>query len=97
MLKGLEFDAAEVSLSSFVMAKARGLQVSGIPVFPRRLFNQTQIYVHEKTGLRDPSQPSGKRVGLQSFQTTLAVLAKGDAANEYGVDLQSINWVVRSG
>ena len=97
MLKELEFDAAEVSLSSFVMAKARGLQFSGIPVFPRRLFSQTQIYVHDKTGLRDPSQLSGKRVGLQSFQTTLAVLAKGDTANEYGVDLQSINWVVRSG
>jgi len=97
MLREMEFDAAEVSLSSFVMAKARGLSFSGIPVFPRRLFSQTQIYVHDKTGLHDPSQLSGKRVGLQSFQTTLAVLAKGDTANEYGVDLESINWVVRSG
>ena len=97
MLKELEFNAAEVSLSSFVMAKARGLEFSGIPVFPRRLFSQTQIFVHDKTGLHDPSQLSGKRVGIQSFQTTLAVLAKGDTANEYGVDLQSITWVVRSG
>jgi len=97
MLQEGEFDIAEVSLSSFVMAKARGLPFSGIPAFPRRLFSQTQIYTNDATGLTDPAQLSGKRIGLQSFQTTLAVLAKGDVADEYGVDLKSVHWVVRAG
>ncbi len=97
MLQDNEFDIAEVSLSSFIMAKARRLPFVGIPVFPRRLFSQTQMYTHSDTGLSHPSELSGRKVGLQSFQTTLAVLAKGDVGSEYNVDLRSIDWVVRSG
>ncbi|MDC0033623.1 4,5-dihydroxyphthalate decarboxylase [Alphaproteobacteria bacterium] len=96
MLQDGEFDAAEVSLSSYVMAKARGLPFTAIPAFPRRLFSQTQMYVPVTSDIIDPQALAGKRVGLQSFQTTLAVLAKGDLAFEYDVDLRSIHWVVRS-
>ncbi len=96
MLTEGEFDAAEVSLSSYVMAHARGLPFTAIPVFPRRLFSQTQIYVNEAAGITRPRDLAGRRIGLQSFQTTLAVLAKGDVAHEYGVDLKSVSWVVRA-
>jgi 4,5-dihydroxyphthalate decarboxylase len=97
MLQDGEFDAAEVSFSSFIMAKARGLPFTAIPAFPRRLFSQTQMYVPYSSDITEPRSLAGKRVGLQSFQTTLAVLAKGDLAFEYGVDLKSIHWVVRAG
>lgn len=96
MLAEGEFDAAEVSLSSYVMAHARGLPFTAIPAFPRRLFSQTQIYVNQRAGIQRPRDLAGRRIGLQSFQTTLAVLAKGDVAHEYGVDLKSVNWVVRA-
>jgi 4,5-dihydroxyphthalate decarboxylase len=96
MLQDGEFDAAEVSFSSFVMAKARGLPFTAIPAFPRRLFSQTQMYVPTASDITEPQELLGKRIGLQSFQTTLAVLAKGDLAHEYGVDLKSIRWVVRA-
>ena len=96
MLNEGEFDAAEVSLSSYVMAHARGRPFTAVPAFPRRLFSQTQIYVNENAGIAHPRDLAGRRVGLQSFQTTLAVLAKGDVAHEYGVDLKSVTWVVRA-
>jgi 4,5-dihydroxyphthalate decarboxylase len=97
MLREGEFDAAEVSLSSYVMAKARGLPFTAIPAFPRRLFSQTQMFTTAASGIAEPAQLAGRRVGLQSFQTTLAVLAKGDLAHEYGVDPASVDWIVRSG
>ena len=96
MLQDSEFDAAEVSFSSFIMAKARGLPFTAIPAFPRRLFSQTQMYVATDSDITEPALLSGKRIGLQSFQTTLAVLAKGDLAYEYGVDLKSVTWVTRA-
>jgi len=96
MLQDGAFDAAEVSFSSYVMAKARGLPFTAIPAFPRRLFSQTQMYVAAASDMSEPAALAGRRVGLQSFQTTLAVLAKGDLAYEYGVDLKSIRWVVRA-
>lgn len=92
MLNKGDFDAAETSLSSYVVAKARGLPFTAIPVFPRRLFSQGQIFVNADAGIRGPADLAGKTVGLQSFQTTLAVLAKGDLAADYGVDLRSIKW-----
>ncbi len=97
MLRSGKFSAAEVSMSSYLMAVARGMEFTAVPVFPRRLFSQTQMFVHGGTGITSPDQLAGRRVGLQSFQTTLAVLAKGDLASEYGVDLESIKWSVRQG
>lgn len=97
MLQDGEFDAAEVSFSSYIMARARGLPFTAIPAFPRRLFSQTQMYVPVTSDITEPQSLAGKRIGLQSFQTTLAVLAKGDLAHEYGVDLKSVRWVVRAG
>jgi 4,5-dihydroxyphthalate decarboxylase len=92
MLKNGEFDAAETSLSSYVVARAKGLPFTAIPVFPRRLFSQGQIYVNVNAGIRTPADLQGRTVGLQSFQTTLAVLAKGDLAADYDVPLTSIKW-----
>ncbi len=95
MLRDREFDAAEVSLSSYIAACARGLPFTAIPVFPRRLFSLGQIFVHRDSGIAHPRELAGRRVGLQSFQTTLAVLAKGDMASEYGLSLKDVTWVMR--
>jgi len=92
MLRKREFDAAETSLASYVVAKSKGMPFTAIPVFPRRLFSQGQIYINVDCGIRTPADLVGRRIGLQSFQTTLAVLAKGDLAADYGVPLTSIKW-----
>jgi 4,5-dihydroxyphthalate decarboxylase len=96
MLQEGEFDAAEVSLSSYVAACARGLPFTAIPVFPRRLFSLGQVFVNTGSSYAHPSELRGRAIGLQSFQTTLAVLAKGDMAAEYGLDLRSVRWLTRS-
>lgn len=94
MLVDIEFDAAETSFSSYVVARAQGLPFTAIPVFPRRLFSQGQVFVNADAGIESPADLAGRTVGLQSFQTTLAVLAKGDLATDHGVPLQSIHWRV---
>jgi 4,5-dihydroxyphthalate decarboxylase len=92
MIRDLEFDAAEVSLSSYLMARDRGLPLTAIPVFPRRLFSQSLIYCHANSAIRAPRDLVGKKVGINSFQTTLSVLAKGDLQEEYGVPWREIRW-----
>jgi len=93
MLNYREWDACELSLSSYLMAKARGAPLTAVPVFPRRLFSQSQMYVNAGAGVEEPRDLIGKRVGLRSFQTTLSVLAKGDLQHEYGVPLDQVTWV----
>src|SRR4029079_5643056 len=72
MLQQGEFDVAELSLSSYLMAKSRGMPFTAIPVFPRRLFSLSQMWVNIEAGIERPFDLIGKKVGLHSFQNTLA-------------------------
>ena len=96
MLRDGEFEAAEVSLSSYLMAKDRGLPFSAIPVFPRRLFSLSQIWCYRDAGIRLPQDLAGKRVGLNTYQTTLSVLAKGDLQRSFGVPWKAVHWVLQN-
>ncbi len=92
-LPDFEFDACELSLSSYLVAVDQGLPVQAIPVFPRRLFSHSQMYRNTRSGVNGPGDLAGKRVGLSSYQTTLSVLAKGDLQHVYDVPWKSITWV----
>ena len=94
MLQKQEFDICELSLSSYLMAKSRGMPFTAIPVFPRRLFSLSQMWVNVDAGVSSPQDLIGKTVGLSTFQTTLSVLAKGDLQSEYNVPWREMNWIV---
>jgi 4,5-dihydroxyphthalate decarboxylase len=94
MLQKNEFDICELSLSSYLMAKSRGMPFTAIPVFPRRLFSLSQMWVNTSAGIESPQDLIGKRVGLSTFQTTLSVLAKGDLQSEYNVPWRKMEWIV---
>jgi 4,5-dihydroxyphthalate decarboxylase len=92
MLQRSEFDICELSLSSYLIAKSRGMPFTAIPVFPRRLFSLSQMWVNKNAGIKSPEDLIGKKIGLSTFQTTLSVLAKGDLQAEYGVPWRKLDW-----
>tara|TARA_Y100001936_G_scaffold247633_1_gene293865 strand:+ start:51459 stop:52439 length:981 start_codon:yes stop_codon:yes gene_type:complete len=94
MIHNNEFDISEFSMSSYLMAKARNLPLTAIPVFPRRLFSQSQMWVHPDSDLWHPKDLIGKRVAISSFQTTLSLLAKGDLKFHYDVPWEEIHWLL---
>ncbi len=96
MLRDGEFDAAEVSLSSYLLARQRGEPLTAIPIVPRRLFCQSLFFCRRDAALSGPQDLAGKRVGISTYQTTLSVLSKGDLEHEHRVPWKSITWVVRA-
>ena len=94
MLQKGEFDVSEVSLSSYLMAKSRAMPFTAIPVFPRRLFSLSQMWINVEAGIESPKDLIGKKVGLHSFQNTLATLAKGDLQSEFDVPWRKIHWIL---
>jgi 4,5-dihydroxyphthalate decarboxylase len=94
MLQKGEFDICELSLSSYLIAKSRAMPFTAIPVFPRRLFSLSQMWVNVNAGIKSPQDLVGKKVGLSTFQTTLSVLAKGDLQAEYNVPWRKIDWYI---
>jgi 4,5-dihydroxyphthalate decarboxylase len=97
MIHDKAFDVAEFSMSTFLMAIDRGLPLIGVPVFSRRLFSQSCMFVRADSDIEHPRDLVGRRVGLSSFQTTLSLLAKGDLKFEYGVDWEQIRWLLTTG
>jgi len=94
MIHNKRYDVAEFSMSTYLMAIDRGLTLTGVPVFPRRLFSQSCMFVRADSDIESPRDLIGKRVGLSSFQTTLSLLAKGDLKFEYGVEWERIKWLL---
>jgi 4,5-dihydroxyphthalate decarboxylase len=92
-LQNFEFDAAELSLSSYLIAIDRGMPVHAVPIFPRRLFSQSQMYVNVKCRIDSPWDLADKRIALSGYQNTLGVRAKGDLAHFYGVPRTTITWI----
>src|SRR5688500_17364112 len=60
MLHDGEFDFAELSLVSYIIAKSRGAELSAIPVFPRRLFSQNHIWVKSGSPFQHPRDLRGR-------------------------------------
>jgi 4,5-dihydroxyphthalate decarboxylase len=93
MLRHREFDAAEMSLSSYCMALARGdSRFIAIPVFPSRFFRHSCIFVSARSAIRGPEDLSGKRVGCPEYQMTAPVWIRGILQDEYGVDPASVSY-----
>ncbi|MGI9302592.1 MAG: taurine ABC transporter substrate-binding protein [Gammaproteobacteria bacterium] len=96
MFRDLEFDICEQSLASYIIARSRGDEtLTASPVFPRRLFSQSCMFVNTSAGIDKPMDLIGKNVAINSLQTTLCVLARGDLKFEYGVSLEDIHWFVQ--
>jgi 4,5-dihydroxyphthalate decarboxylase len=91
MLRHQEFDVAEMSLSSYVMSLFQPEPpFIAIPAFPSRLFRHSCIYVHAGSGIREPGDLVGKRVGNPEYQMTAAVWIRGILADEYSVPVRSV-------
>lgn len=95
MLHEQEFDVAEVSLSSYIMARRRGAPFTAAPVFPRRLFTPPCLYVPAASPVRHPSELAGGSIAIRAFQVTLSVQAKGDLQREYDLPWRDIHWFTR--
>jgi 4,5-dihydroxyphthalate decarboxylase len=92
MLNFYDFDASEMSLASYVIAKTLNKPLIGIPVFPGRAFRHSYIFINSNSGIKEPGDLMGKRVGLGEFQQTATVWVRGILQHEYGIDLSKIKW-----
>ena len=87
MMRFGEFDCSEMSLSSYVASLGRDQPpFIAIPAFPSRYFRHSCIFVSAKSGIREPKDLAGKRVGVPEYQMTAPVWIRGILQDEYGVD-----------
>lgn len=89
-----DFDVAEMSSSEFIARRHAGEDsLVAIPVFPSRAFRHGFIFVNRRSGIREPRDLEGKRVGVPLYTQTAALFVRGLLAHDHGVDLSTIRWV----
>jgi 4,5-dihydroxyphthalate decarboxylase len=93
MLMHREFDAAEMSLGSYVAGRARGeFPFIAIPAFVSRMFRHSAAYVHADSGIQRPEDLRGKRVGVPEYQMTATIWLRGVLQDDYGVKPSELRW-----
>src|SRR5438874_942467 len=92
-LKFGDFDLAEMSMSTLMMAVAAGdRRWVGIPVFTTRKLFHTEILVRRAAKIDSPAELKGKRVGVPEYQQTAALWTRGALEHEFGVRARDMEW-----
>jgi 4,5-dihydroxyphthalate decarboxylase len=91
-LKFHEFHVAEMSMSSYLIARSRGADMIALPVFPsRRFFHAEQSY-HVESGIKQASDLNGMRIGVGEYQQTAALWTRGVLEHDFGVSQYKVHW-----
>jgi 4,5-dihydroxyphthalate decarboxylase len=93
MVREGAFDVSEMAIVTYLMAKSFGKPMVLLPNVVLARFQHAYALYNAKSGAMTPADLNGKRVGIRSFTTTTGAWLRGILANDYGVDLNSIDWV----
>jgi 4,5-dihydroxyphthalate decarboxylase len=93
VVRDLEFDVAELALMTFLLAKAHGKPYRLLPAVVTARFQHATLAYNPARGRLSPAELAGKKVGMRSYSVTTATWVRGILADDYGVDLEAVNWV----
>ncbi|KAA9160057.1 ABC transporter substrate-binding protein [Amycolatopsis acidicola] len=94
MVRELAYDVAELAPTTYLIAKEAGIPFTAIPVFLMRRFHHSGIAVLGNAGIDGPKDLEGRAMGVRAYSVTSGVWSRGILADDYGVDLGAIEWVV---
>jgi 4,5-dihydroxyphthalate decarboxylase len=92
-LRNGEFDLAEVSSSSYLAARDNDWPFRAIPVFLHRRFRHGFMFINTGKGIRKPADLKGRKIGVKTLMTSAVLWMRGILQHEYGVPLNSIEWI----
>ncbi|OGQ83049.1 MAG: hypothetical protein A3F90_19950 [Deltaproteobacteria bacterium RIFCSPLOWO2_12_FULL_60_19] len=92
MIRGREFDVAELSMSNYLAAKYRSLPFVAIPVFLHRRFRHGFVFVNVNKAIRKPTDLIGRKVGLRNYSATSNLWVRGILEHEFQVPHRKIEW-----
>jgi 4,5-dihydroxyphthalate decarboxylase len=94
MARKTEFDVCEINIGGYYMARDRGETLAAIPVFLHRRFRHGFVFVNAKSGIREPKDLIGKKIGGTNFQPASNIWMRGILEEYYGVPHRQCTWVV---
>ncbi|MFZ0421414.1 MAG: hypothetical protein WAL80_00915 [Xanthobacteraceae bacterium] len=93
MIRENRYDFSEMAIVTYLLARAYGKKFALLPATMTGRFQHPWAIYNATKGDMTPRDLNGKRVGIRSFTTTTGAWIRGILAEDYGVDLDSIDWV----
>ncbi len=93
VVRGLEFDVAELAITTFLMALAAGKPYRLLPAVVVGRLQHSFLVHNSEHGPLAPSDLPGRRVGVRSYSVTTGMWLRGILAEDFGVDCDRIHWV----
>ena len=90
VVRDLEFDVAELSIVTYLLAKAHG---KPLVLLPAVMFGRYQHQYLVSTAGLAPKDLEGSRVAIRSVSVTTVAWIRGILADDHGVDLGKVKWV----
>jgi 4,5-dihydroxyphthalate decarboxylase len=92
VVRGLEFDVAELAITTFLMAKAAGKPYRLLPAVVLARMQHSRLVCDGRRAVT-PRDLEGKRVGVRSYSVTTGMWIRGILAEDHRVDCDRITWV----
>lgn len=93
VVRGLEFDVAELAIVTFLIARAHGKPLRLLPATLVARFQHPLLVHHVARGPLSPRDLAGKRIGVRSYSVTTGMWIRGILQEDWGVDPASIRWI----
>ena len=94
MVRDLEFDVCELAPTTYMIARALGAPFIALPIFLMRRFHHGGFVVRPDSGIEQPQDLEGRRVGVRAYSVTTGVWTRGIFVNEYSLESSKVTWVV---
>jgi 4,5-dihydroxyphthalate decarboxylase len=93
LVREAKFDLAEVAIVTFLQAKHYGKPYVLIPATVVGRGQLHTIAYNPERGYIGPGDLNGKTLGVRAYTQTTGAWVRGILAEQYGVDLASLDWV----
>src|SRR5215207_5148268 len=92
-LTNLNYDAVDLPLSNYIIARDLGKPVTAVPAFPTRFIPLFGPMVNRKSGIVTVDDLVGKRVGVSGFGFNPATYLRSMLVHLYDLPIEKIIWV----
>lgn len=93
VVRGLEFDIAELSMTTFLMARAAEKPYRLLPAAVLARLQHDRLVRNADRPAFGPGELHGKTIGVRMYTVTTAMWLRGVLAEDHGVDPSRIRWV----
>jgi len=93
LVRDLKYDLGELAIVTYLQAMAYGKPYVLLPATIVGRSQHHTIFYNSARGALNPSDLTGKRVGVRAYTQTTGTWVRGFLADDYGVDVNRIRWV----